>query len=88
MKILHQFIYQVCELKNMNPKSQKEIDNIMIETNEKVSAIVNEIRNIRFSKMNESDKETKCDKLREEFEKIMLEEEKKIEKVMFDINEN
>ncbi|MDH5657755.1 MAG: hypothetical protein OEY17_00180 [Nitrosopumilus sp.] len=72
----------------MNPKSQKEIDNIMIETNEKVSAIVNEIRNIRFSKMNESDKETKCDKLREEFEKIMLEEEKKIEKVMFDINEN
>jgi len=72
----------------MNSQSQKQIDDIMIETNEKVSAIVNEIRNIRFSKMNENEKETKCDKLREEFEKIMLEEEKKIEKVMSDNNEN
>jgi len=72
----------------MNSQSQKQIDDIMIETNEKVSAIVNEIRNVRFSKMNESEKETKCDKLREEFKKIMLEEEKKIEKVMTDNNEN
>jgi hypothetical protein len=66
----------------MDSKSQKLIDEIMIETNEKISAIVNEIRNIRFSKMDEKDKETKCDKLRMEFEKIMFEEEKKIEKVM------
>jgi len=72
----------------MDPQSQKQIDDIMIETNEKVSAIVNEIRNIRFSKMDEKDKETKCDKLRMEFEKIMFEEEKKIEKVMSDNNEN
>ena len=72
----------------MDSKSQTQIDNIMIETNEKVSAIVNEIRNIRFSKMNENDKEAKCDKLREEFEKIMFDEEKKIEKVMSDSNEN
>lgn len=72
----------------MDPQSQKQIDDIMIETNEKVSAIVNEIRNIRFSKMVEKDKETKCDKLREEFEKVMFEEEKKIEKVMSDNNEN
>jgi len=72
----------------MNPQSQKQIDDIMIETNEKVSAIVNEIRHIRFSKMDEKNKETKCDKLREEFEKIMLEEEKKIEKIMSDNNEN
>jgi hypothetical protein len=72
----------------MDPQSQKQIDDIMIETNEKVSAIVNEIRNIRFSKMDEKDKETKCDKLREEFEKVMFEEEKKIEKVMSDNNEN
>lgn len=54
----------------------------MIETNEKVSAIVNEIRDIRFSKMDEDKKQVKCDKLREEFEKVMIEEEKKIEKVM------
>jgi len=72
----------------MDSKFQKIIDDIMIETNEKVSAIVNEIRNIRFSKLNEHDKETKCDKLREEFEKVMIEEEKKIEKAMQDSHEN
>jgi len=66
----------------MDAQSQKKIDEIMYETNEKISAIVNEIRDIRFSKMDESDKQTKCDKLREEFEKIMFEEERKIEKVM------
>ena len=66
----------------MDPQSQKKIDDIMIETNEKVSAIVNEIRDIRFSKMDEDKKQVKCDKLREEFEKVMIEEEKKIEKIM------
>ena len=63
----------------MDPEIQKKIDDIMYETNEKVSAIVNEIRNIRFSKMDENVKQTKCDKLREEFEKVMYEEENKIE---------
>ena len=66
----------------MNPQSQKKIDDIMIETNEKVSAIVNEIRDIRFSKMDENEKQEKCDKLREEFEQIMIEEEEKVVKVM------
>ena len=63
----------------MDSEIQKKIDDIMYETNEKVSAIVNEIRNIRFSKMDENVKQTKCDKLREEFEKVMYEEENKIE---------
>jgi len=54
----------------------------MYETNEMVSAIVNEIRDIRFSKMDENKKQPKCDNLREEFERVMLEEEKKVEKVM------
>ncbi|MCV0372304.1 MAG: hypothetical protein K5793_01945 [Nitrosarchaeum sp.] len=66
----------------MNPKAQKNIDEIMYETNEKISAIVNEIRDIRFSKMNETEKQAKCDKLREEFEQVMFEEEKKVEAVM------
>ncbi|MFB5636282.1 MAG: hypothetical protein ACE5RB_06595 [Nitrosopumilus sp.] len=65
----------------MESQSQK-IDDIMIETNEKISAIVNEMRNIRFSKMNESEKQAKCDKLRKEFEQVMIEEEEKIVKVM------
>ena len=66
----------------MDPKAQKKIDEIMYETNEKISAIVNEIRNIRFSKMNENEKQTKCDSLREQFERVMIEEEKKVENVM------
>ena len=60
----------------MDPKAQKMIDEIMYETNEKISAIVNEIRYIRFSKMDENEKQTKCDYLREKFEQVMLEEEK------------
>jgi predicted glycosyltransferase len=67
---------------DMNPKAQKKIDEIMYETNEKVSAIVNEIRDIRFSKMDENEKQAKCDSLREQFERVMIEEEKKVEKVM------
>jgi len=66
----------------MDPKAEKKIDEIMYETNEKVSAIVNEIRDIRFSKMDENEKQIKCDRLREEFERVMIEEEKKVEKVM------
>lgn len=68
----------------MDPTSQKKIDDIMYETNEKINAIVNEIRNIRFSKMDENEKQTKCDTLRIEFEKVMMEEEKKVKEVMKD----
>lgn len=67
---------------DMDPKAQKKIDEVMFETNAKISAIVDEIRNIRFSKMNENEKQTKCDHLRKEFERVMIEEEKKVEKVM------
>ena len=66
----------------MNAKMQEKIDEIMYETNEKISAIVNEIRDIRFSKMSESEKQLKCDKLRLEFEQVMIEEEEKVVKVM------
>jgi len=40
----------------MNPKSSKKIDEIIFETNDKISAIVDEIRLIRFSNMNEKEK--------------------------------
>jgi len=66
----------------MDPQLQKQVDEIMYETNEKISSIVAEIRNIRFSKMNENEKQAKCDKLRVEFEQVMIEEEEKIVKVM------
>jgi len=66
----------------MNLEHQKKIDEIMYETNNKVNAIVNEIRQIKFSKLNEGEKQIKCDKLREEFERVMIEEEKRIEKII------
>jgi len=46
----------------MNP--QEQIDEIMYETNEKVTAIINEIRDVRFFKRDENEKQTKDDKRR------------------------
>ena len=66
----------------MNPESSKKIDEIIFETNDKISAIVDEIRLIRFSKMGEKEKQIKFDKLRIEFEKVMRIEEKLVEEVM------
>jgi len=66
----------------MDPESSKKIDEIIFETNDKISAIVDEIRSIRFSKMGEQEKQIKFDKLRKEFEKIMYVEEKLVEEVM------
>ena len=63
----------------MNPETQKKIDEIMYETNDKISSIVDEFRNVRFSKLDETEKQIKCDRLREEFGQVMLEEENKIE---------
>lgn len=61
-----------------------KIDDIMFETNDKINAIVYEIREIRFSRMAEEEKQIKCDELRKEFEKVMHVEEKRIEEVMKD----
>ena len=66
----------------MNPELSKEIDEIIFETNDKIPAIVDEIRLIRFSKMDEKEKQIKFDKLRKEFEKVMCTEEKLVEEVM------
>jgi hypothetical protein len=66
----------------MDLESSKKIDEIMFETNDKITAIVNEIRLIRFSKMAEDKKEVKYNELREEFEKVMFMEEEKVEKVI------
>ncbi len=66
----------------MDPESSKKIDEIIFETNDKISAIVDEIRLIRFSKMSDKEKQIKFDELRKEFEKVMRIEEKLVEEVM------
>ncbi|MCH7757012.1 MAG: hypothetical protein IIA19_00815 [Thaumarchaeota archaeon] len=70
----------------MDPESSKKIDEIMFETNDKINAIVEEIRLIRFSKMNEKEKQLKYDVLRNEFEKVMHLEEKRVEEVMKNVS--
>ncbi len=54
---------------------------MMDETNEKISNMVNEIRYIRFSKINENEKQTKCDKIVLKFEQIIIKEEKVIRNI-------
>ena len=66
----------------MDLESSKKIDEIMFETNDKITAIVDEIRLIRFSKMDEDEKQMKYDKLRKEFENVMHVEEKRVEELM------
>ena len=66
----------------MDPESSKKIDEIMFETNDKINAIVDEIKLIKFSKMYEQEKQIKYDELRKEFEKIMYLEEKRVKEVM------
>jgi len=66
----------------MDPGSSKKIDEIIFETNDKINAIVEEIRLIRFSKMDEKEKENRFDELRKAFEKVMFLEEKRVEEVM------
>ncbi len=70
----------------MNPESSKKIDEIIFETNDKITAIVDEMRLIKFSKMNEKEKQIKFDELRKEFEKVMRVEEKLVEEVMLYVN--
>ena len=66
----------------MDTESSKKIDEIIFETNDKINAIVEEIRLIRFSKMDNKEKENKFDELRKESEKVMYLEEKRVEEVM------
>ncbi len=66
----------------MEPEEERKIDEIMYETNAKINAIVEEIRQIRFSNMDEKVKHERMDSLREEFERVMIEEEKRVEEVM------
>ena len=72
----------------MDPESSKKIDEIIFETNDKITAIVDEIRLIKFSMMNEKEKQIKFDELRKEFEKVMRIQEKLVEVVMKKTNRN
>ena len=62
----------------MDPQKEKEIDNIICETNEKLGAIAFEIREIKFSNLDDDSKESKLDVLRKEFQKILDEQQNRV----------
>ena len=66
----------------MESETSQKIDEIIFETNDKINAVVAEIRLIRFSKMDDKEKQEKYKILRREFEKIMLYEEKRIKQIL------
>lgn len=66
----------------MDPEAQKKIDSLIYETNAKLEAIVEEMRAIKFSDLDDVEKRQKTDRLRLEFEKILGEQQKKVEKIM------
>lgn len=78
------FINQSIRRESLDSETQRKIDEIMYETNDKVSAIVNEMRQIRFSQLAEQDKQRKSDELRRQFEEVMIQEEKRIEEILKD----
>ena len=62
----------------MDANNEKFIDDIIFETNEKLGAIAEEIKAIKFSAMDESSKESKLEFLRGEFQKVLDEQEKRV----------
>ena len=54
------------------------IDDIIYETSEKLGAIAQEMRTIRFSNLDETSKEAKRKVLREEFQKTLDEQQRKV----------
>ena len=62
----------------MDANKEKLVDDIICETNEKLGAIAEEIKEIKFSTLDESSKESKLELLRREFQKILDEQQKRV----------
>ncbi len=62
----------------MEPEKQKLIDDLIYETSEKLGAIAEELKAIKFSTLDEPSKESKLNVLRKEFEKILDEQQRRV----------
>ena len=63
----------------LNEKTmQKIIDDIIYETSEKLGAIAQEMKSIKFSNLDDSSKEAKLEILRGEFQKMLGEQQRKV----------
>ena len=66
----------------MDPDTQKKIDSLILETTAKMEAIVMELENIKQSELDDVSKREKSDFLRKEFEEIIIEQQRRVEKIM------
>lgn len=66
----------------MNPDAEKKIDEIILETNSKLEAIVEEMRMVKSSDIDDVTKHGKTNSLRREFESVLKEQQERVENIM------
>ena len=65
----------------LDSEKEKKIDTIIYETNEKLFAIVDEMKAIKFSDLDDITKHDKTNSLRKEFENILNEQQRRVEEI-------
>jgi len=60
----------------LNESKETLIDSILYETNEKLAAIAQEMKDIKFSKLDEKEKKEKMDILRRDFQNTLYEQQR------------
>jgi len=68
----------------LQPETEKRLDSIIFETKAKMEAIVQEMKAIKFSNLDDVSKHEKTDRLRKEFEVILNEQKIRVEEIMKD----
>jgi len=68
----------------LQPETEKRLDSIIFETSAKMEAIVQEMKAIKFSNLDDVSKHEKTDRLRKEFEVILNEQKIRVEEIMKD----
>lgn len=63
---------------------EKEIDSIIVETTAKMEAIAIELQNIKYSNLDDNSKKEKSSNLRILFEELLLEQQRRVEKILND----
>jgi len=66
----------------LQPETEKRLDSIIFETTAKMEAIVQEMKEIKFSDLDDVSKREKTDRLRKEFEVILNEQKIRVEEIM------
>ena len=66
----------------LDSSKETQIDDIICETNEKLGAIAIEIRAIKFSNLDNDLMKSKLEVLRQEFQKILDEQQRRVSRLM------